>query len=89
MLTCEGAIKEPPPFVVPLSAALTTTFVLLLAATSLIVWMKLTVQLRRKWQREKELKSNRLKGVPRGGPVAIVVTDVQGYSGMTCSRSAS
>jgi hypothetical protein len=54
---------------------------LLLAAVALLMWLKLTVQLRRRWLREKELQKNRLRGVPAEGSASIVVTDVESYSG--------
>eukprot|EP00878_Enallax_costatus_P040647 GHUV01046981.1.p1 GENE.GHUV01046981.1~~GHUV01046981.1.p1 ORF type:complete len:142 (+),score=21.19 GHUV01046981.1:273-698(+) len=56
------------------------TGLMLLLVVGLVVWLRVTVQLRRKWQREKELMKNRLKGVPNGGPASIVVTDVESYS---------
>jgi hypothetical protein len=54
---------------------------LLLAAMALWVWLRMTLQLRPRWQRDKELKEHRKKGVPCGGPATIVVTDIECYSG--------
>jgi hypothetical protein len=55
---------------------------LLLAAVALLVWLRLTVQLRPRWQREKELLANRKKGVPCDAPASIVVTDIEHYSAL-------
>lgn len=55
---------------------------LLLAAVGLLVWLRLVVQLRPKWQREKELLANRRKGVPCGAPATIVVTDIEDFSAL-------
>jgi len=55
---------------------------LLLAAVGLLVWLRLVVQLRPKWQREKELLANRRKGVPCGAPATIVVTDIEQFSAL-------
>ncbi len=57
---------------------------MLLAAAGLLVWLRMAVQLRPRWQREKELNENRKKGMPVGGPATIVVTDIEKYSGMSC-----
>jgi len=62
---------------------------MLLAAVALVVWLQMTVHLRRKWQREKELSRNRLKGVPTRGIVSIVVTDVEMYSGEPAQQHMS
>lgn len=56
--------------------------VLLLAAVGLLVWLRLAVQLRPRWQREKELAAHRKMGVPCGSPATIVVTDIEHYSSM-------
>lgn len=82
VLVCKpDATDDLPPWVIPIAVVVCLTGILLLAAVGLLVWLKLTVQLRRKWLRDKELNNNRLKGVPNGGSAAIVVTDVEKYSG--------
>eukprot|EP00775_Hariotina_reticulata_P005596 gene5596-5834_t len=79
-LSCEPDVYALPSWVVPLAAILFAAGCLLLAAVGLLVWLKFTVQLRRRWLREKELHKNRLKGVPAEGSASIVVTDVESYS---------
>lgn len=81
VLSCEHDVYALPSWVVPLAATLFAAGCLLLAAVALLVWLKLTVQLRRRWLREKELQKNRLRGVPAEGSASIVVTDVESYSG--------
>lgn len=84
ILDCEPDASDLlPAWVIPIAVVVCLSGILLLVAVGLLVWLKLTVQLRRKWQREKELNTNRLKGVPNGGTAAIVVTDVEKYSGTT------
>eukprot|EP00775_Hariotina_reticulata_P007361 gene7361-7572_t len=79
-LSCQLLPPEAlPAWVVPLAAALSSGCILL-AAVSLLVWLSMTARLRRKWQRDKELKRYRLQGLPTAGPASIVVTDVEGYS---------
>jgi hypothetical protein len=80
-LTCVAAPDAPPAWVTPVTALLCIIGVLLLAGVALFVWLRMTVQLRPRWQREKELVENRKKGVPSGGPATIVVTDIERYSG--------
>lgn len=70
-----------PEWVMPIAVVLSVTGFMLLAAVALMVWLRMTVSLRKRWQRDKELMRSRLKGVPNGGPASIVVTDVEGYSG--------
>eukprot|EP00775_Hariotina_reticulata_P005600 gene5600-5838_t len=79
-LSCEPDVHALPSWVVPLAATLFAAGCLLLAAVGLLVWLKFTVQLRRRWLREKELHKNRLRGVPAQGSASIVVTDVESYS---------
>jgi hypothetical protein len=80
-LTCIAAPGAAPAWVTPVTALLCIVGVLLLAGVALFVWLRMTVQLRPRWQREKELVENRKKGVPSGGPATIVVTDIAGFSG--------
>lgn len=69
------------PWFIPTAVVVSFIVLSILIAVALMVWLRMTVQLRRKWQREQELMKNRLKGVPNGGPASIVVTDVESYSG--------
>ncbi|WIA32818.1 hypothetical protein OEZ86_006000 [Tetradesmus obliquus] len=79
-LTCEAMPDAPAAWVTPVTALLCVIGVALLAAVGLFVWLRMTVQLRPRWQREKELAENRKKGVPSGGPATIVVTDIECFS---------
>eukprot|EP00878_Enallax_costatus_P034977 GHUV01038930.1.p1 GENE.GHUV01038930.1~~GHUV01038930.1.p1 ORF type:complete len:265 (+),score=38.87 GHUV01038930.1:1390-2184(+) len=69
------------PWFIPTAVITTFIGICLLGAVALLVWLKVTVQLRLKWQRERDLLKYRQKGVPNGGPATIVVTDVESYSG--------
>lgn len=75
-----------PPWLIPLAVVFSFLLVTLMTAAALVVWLRVKVLLRRRWQREKELLKNRLKGVPNGGPASIVVTDVESYSGAPCGH---
>ncbi|WIA12661.1 hypothetical protein OEZ85_006309 [Tetradesmus obliquus] len=79
-LTCEAMPGTAAAWVTPVTALLCVIGVALLAAVGLFVWLRMTVQLRPRWQREKELAENRKKGVPSGGPATIVVTDIECFS---------
>eukprot|EP00775_Hariotina_reticulata_P005277 gene5277-5512_t len=79
VLSCKVVPAEVPLWV-PLVTSLCGAVILLAAATALLLAVKMMAQLKRKWQREAELKKNRLKGMPSGGPATIVVTDVEKYS---------
>eukprot|EP00775_Hariotina_reticulata_P010840 gene10840-10996_t len=84
VLTCEAdPAKSVPGWVVPFSATMFACVMLLVLAAVLLLWFKFAVQLKRKWQREKELKLHRQQGVPIGGPATIVVTDVEQFSDLT------
>ncbi|KAF6255371.1 hypothetical protein COO60DRAFT_215437 [Scenedesmus sp. NREL 46B-D3] len=79
-LTCVAAADPAPSWVIPVTALLCVLGALLLAGVALFVWLRMAVQLRPRWQREKELVENRKKGVPSGCPATIVVTDIERYS---------
>lgn len=81
VLTCEPAANTMPAWVIPTAATVTTIGIIFLAIVALLAWYRIAVQLRRRWQREKEVLLCRQKGVPNGGQASIVVTDVEGYSG--------
>lgn len=81
VLTCTPKSSALPASAI-ISIAASVAGALLLAAVGLLVWLRLTVQLRPKWQREKQLLANRKKGVPCGTAASIVVTDVEQYSSM-------
>jgi hypothetical protein len=83
-LTCLEAPEAAAAWVTPVTALLCIIGVLLLAGVVLFVWLRMTVQLRPRWQREKELVENRKKGVPSSGPATIVVTDIECFSGELC-----
>jgi len=70
-----------PPWAKPIAAGVSSASFTAMVGIALMVRLKMTGQLRRKWQREKELDKNRQKGVPTEGLVTIVVTDVERYSG--------
>eukprot|EP00775_Hariotina_reticulata_P007249 gene7249-7462_t len=83
-MSCErDAVEQIPSWGVPLIAGLSVLGVLLLAAAALMVWFRMAVQLKNKWQRNKELDKHRQLGVPKQGLVSIVVTDVESYSDLT------
>lgn len=81
VLTCTPKSSSLPASAI-ISIAASAAGALLLAAVGLLVWLRLTVQLRPKWQREKQLLANRKKGVPCGAAASVVVTDVEQYSAM-------
>jgi len=62
-MTCEkDAAEQMPSWGVPLIAGLSVLGVLLLAAAALLVWFRMAVQLKNKWQRDKELNRHRQLG---------------------------
>jgi len=75
-----------PPWAKPIAAGVSSASFTAMVGIALMVRLKMTGQLRRKWQREKELDKNRQKGVPTEGLVTIVVTDVERYSGRSVGR---
>lgn len=82
VLKCEpsqGSVLAP--WFIPTAVIATVIGICLLGAVGLLVWLRVTILLRWKWQRERDLLKYRQKGVPNGGPATIVVTDVEGYSG--------
>lgn len=82
LLTCQSSGQSAiPSWVIPVSVVLSVAALLMLVAMLLFIWLRMTVQLRPRWQREKELIENRKKGMPSGGPATIVVTDIECYSG--------
>jgi hypothetical protein len=79
VLTCVPAAPIPgPSWAVALIVATCVSGAMLLCAVGLLVWLRMTVQLRPRWQREKELAEARRRGMPAGGPATIVVTDIEG-----------
>eukprot|EP00775_Hariotina_reticulata_P013223 gene13223-13354_t len=88
VLVCESdKPNQLPAWVVPLAAILVAVLILA-AAVALLLWVKMTARLRRKWQRDKELQKSRLKGIPKDCLASIVVTDVEHYSDLM-QRDAS
>eukprot|EP00878_Enallax_costatus_P015458 GHUV01016192.1.p1 GENE.GHUV01016192.1~~GHUV01016192.1.p1 ORF type:complete len:446 (+),score=127.76 GHUV01016192.1:4890-6227(+) len=87
-LTCVHATSSAPAWTVPVTVVASVVGFMLLAGLLLWVWFKMMLQLRRKWQREKELLKNRQRGVPHGGPAAVVVTDVEKYSELMQQNAA-
>eukprot|EP00775_Hariotina_reticulata_P004431 gene4431-4686_t len=69
-----------PSWAKPIAAGVSSASFTAMVGIALVVRLKMTGQLRRKWQREKELDKNRQRGVPTEGLISIVVTDVEGYS---------
>eukprot|EP00775_Hariotina_reticulata_P011064 gene11064-11220_t len=69
-----------PSWLTPLIAGMGVLGLLLLAVASLLIWFRMAVRLKRRWQREKELNKHRQLGLPSGCPASIVVTDVENYS---------
>lgn len=69
--------------VVPIAVVLSVVGAMLVAVAALLVWFRLAVQIKTKWQREQELTKHRQLGVPSSGLATIVVTDIEQYSGTT------
>lgn len=80
-LACIPNTATAPEWLPSVIAALSVFGSLLLLVAALLVWFRMAVQLRSKWQREKELNKHRQLGVPQGCLATIVVTDVEHYSG--------
>lgn len=81
-MSCEPVgTPYPPAWLKAMALTLTIVGIPTVSTLGALFWYKTRVQLRRRWQRERELMKHRAKGVPSGGPATIVVTDVEGYSG--------
>eukprot|EP00775_Hariotina_reticulata_P011159 gene11159-11309_t len=72
--------KRLPDWVVPVAVAMSVVGMFLVVAAALLVWFRMALRLRSKWQRERELAEHRQRGLPQGCQATIVVTDVEQYS---------